>query len=52
MSQPPFDVAVAHRWFAVEFNNRAWDLVEKTDRTADEAVEIAVGDEGDGGDVF
>lgn len=36
MSQPPFDLAQAHRWFAVEFNNRAWDLLEKDGRTADE----------------
>lgn len=36
MSQPPFELAAAHRWFAVEFNNAAWDLVEKPARTADE----------------
>ena len=36
MPEPPFDVATAHRWFAVEFNNRAWDLIEKEGRTADE----------------
>lgn len=34
MPEPTFDVAVAHRWFAIEANNGAWDLVEKTERTA------------------
>ncbi len=28
MTNPPFDVQRAHRWFAVELNNVAWDLVE------------------------
>ena len=28
MSQPPFEPARAHRWFAVESNNLAWALVE------------------------
>ena len=28
MSEPPFDVKRAHRWFAVELNNLAWDLLE------------------------
>lgn len=36
MTEPLFDLARAHRWFAVEFNNRAWDLIEKQSRTADE----------------
>ena len=36
MSPPPFDLAKAHRWFAVEFNNQAWDLVEKPTRTPEE----------------
>lgn len=36
MAEPPFDVSRAHRWFAVEFNNAAWDLVEKPSRTAEE----------------
>jgi hypothetical protein len=34
MSSPPFDVARADRWFAVETNNLAWDLVEKPTRSA------------------
>jgi hypothetical protein len=37
MAEPPFDLAKAHRWFAVELNNLAWDLVERDARTPDEA---------------
>jgi len=33
MAEPPFDLPQAHRWFAVELNNQAWDLLEKPDRT-------------------
>lgn len=40
MSTPPFELDKAHRWFAVEFNNRAWDLVEKRGRSADETQEM------------
>ncbi|SRR6266487_4632626 len=29
-----------HRWFAVECNNRAWDLIEKASRTAAEGREM------------
>ena len=36
MSTPPFDLAQAHRWFAIECNNEAWDLVEKADRAPPE----------------
>jgi hypothetical protein len=36
MPDAPFDVAKAHRWFGIEFNNQAWDLVEKSGRTADQ----------------
>src|SRR5262249_26385540 len=36
MAEPPFDVSRAHRWFAVELNNFAWDLVEKPERSADD----------------
>ena len=32
MATAPFDVRRAHRWFAVELNNLAWDLVEQPDR--------------------
>jgi hypothetical protein len=40
MSEPPFDLAKAHRWFAVEFNNQAWDLVEKANRSAEETQQM------------
>ncbi len=40
MSAPPFDLPKAHRWFAVEFNNRAWELIEKDGRSADETHEM------------
>ena len=30
---PPFDVKSAHRWFAGRFNNEAWDLLERPQRT-------------------
>ncbi len=36
MTEAPFDVPRAHRWFAVEFNNEAWELVEKPNRTPNE----------------
>jgi hypothetical protein len=36
MSEPPFDLAKAHRWFAVELNNLAWELYELPARTAEE----------------
>ena len=37
MTSPPFDVKHAHRWFAVELNNLAWDLVEADARSAADA---------------
>jgi hypothetical protein len=40
MTQSPFDLETAHRWFAVEFNNRAWDLVESAGRSDDETREM------------
>lgn len=40
MSQPPFDSAAAHRWFAVEFNNRGWDLLEAAERTEEQTQEM------------
>jgi hypothetical protein len=40
MPDAPFDLAKAHRWFAVEFNNQAWDLVEKSSRTVDETQQM------------
>ncbi len=36
MSAPSFDLSQAHRWFGIEFNNTAWDLVEAPVRTAAE----------------
>ena len=36
MTAHPFDLAKAHRWFAVEFNNLAWELYELPARTAEE----------------
>ncbi len=36
MKPPEFDVAAAHRFFAADCFNRAWDLIEKPERTADE----------------
>ena len=40
MSSPPFELAKAHRWFAIELNNRAWELIESPARTADETAEM------------
>jgi hypothetical protein len=36
VAEPGFDVAVAHRWFAVETNNAFWDLLERPDRSREE----------------
>lgn len=36
MTEAPFDLPRAHRWFAVECNNEAWELVEKADRSAEQ----------------
>jgi hypothetical protein len=36
MSQWPMDRASAQRWFAVEFNNEGWSLVESAPRSSDE----------------
>jgi hypothetical protein len=33
MADPPFDIEHAHRWFAVELNNIAWNLVESPHRS-------------------
>ncbi len=40
MPEPSFDKQQAHRWFAVELNNRAWDLIEATERSPDETDEL------------
>ena len=36
--EPEFDVTKAHRWFAVEANNAAWDLLEKPQRADGDAA--------------
>ncbi|MFQ5945212.1 MAG: hypothetical protein ACE5NC_03095 [Anaerolineae bacterium] len=33
MTEPSFDESAAHRWFAVELNNRAWDLLQSSERS-------------------
>lgn len=33
---PEFDLTAAHRYFAVECFNHAWDLIDKAERTPDE----------------
>lgn len=37
MPTPPLDIAAAHRWFGIECNNAAWDLLELPSRSADES---------------
>lgn len=40
---PAFDIEAAHRHFAAECFNRAWDLIDKKDRTAaDERLMVAL----------
>ena len=36
MTEPEFDLAVAHKYFSGHCFNKAWELLEKTDRTAEE----------------
>lgn len=33
---PSFDLAAAHKYFAADCFNKAWDLIEKPDRTSEE----------------
>lgn len=40
MAEPPFDLAVAHRWFAVECNNAAWTLLEADSRSVEESERL------------
>jgi hypothetical protein len=40
MAEAPFDLPRAQRWFAAECNNVAWDLLEKSGRTADETARM------------
>lgn len=39
MSQQPIDTEKIHRWFAVEYNNTAWDLLENP-RTPEQDAEL------------
>lgn len=34
--QPDFDAELANRWFAADYFNRVWELLEKVGRTPDE----------------
>jgi hypothetical protein len=36
MAAPTFDLPAAHRWFAIEYNNQAWDLVEAAQRSPED----------------
>jgi hypothetical protein len=36
MAKPDFDVDAAHNYFSADCFNRAWDLIDKTDRTPEE----------------
>jgi hypothetical protein len=36
MPTPAFDLPTAHRWFAIEGNNLAWNLIEKKQRSPDD----------------
>ncbi|MFN0019032.1 MAG: hypothetical protein ACKVP0_12280 [Pirellulaceae bacterium] len=40
MADAPFDLAKAQRWFAIECNNAAWELLDKPGRTADETERL------------
>lgn len=40
MTDETFDVNKAHKWFAIECNNQAWDLVETKERTAEQVEEM------------
>jgi hypothetical protein len=38
--QPPFEPAAAHRYFSAHCFNSAWDLIDKSDRTPEEDIEM------------
>lgn len=40
MKEPTFPIDEAHRWFAVALNNASWDLLENTNRTAEQNYEL------------
>ena len=39
-SAPDFDTTTAHRYFAAHCFNQSWELIKKTDRTADEDEQL------------
>lgn len=46
--QPSFDLSAAHRWFAIEWNNAAWDALESAvggdaPQAGDDALHLAHG---------
>ncbi len=40
MAEPDFDLVAAHRWFSVDCFNRAWEYINKKDRTPEEDEEM------------
>ena len=38
--KPPFDEVQAHRWFAIEYNNAAWDIIESPSPKVGEIGEL------------
>jgi hypothetical protein len=38
--EPEFDVGAAHQYFSTDCFSKAWDLIEKTDRTPEEDEEM------------
>jgi len=40
MAKWPLDQAAAHRWFAIEFNNEAWSIVEGPVRSPDDIEQL------------
>ena len=40
VSEPDFDLKAAHKFFSVNCFNRAWDLMDKLERTAEEDEEM------------
>ncbi len=40
MSEPNFDLEAAHQYFSAECFNRAWDLIDKVDRTKEEEEQM------------
>ena len=38
--KPPFEIADAHRYFAADCFNKAWDLIDQSERTPEEDQEM------------